>query len=114
MQSFLDLAGVPCGFGEQDQTEWPRHEVSRGQDGGHSLAHLRQAYRILALHGQRPPPPECSEPLQEWEPLRRRQGQEDLGLRLDCQCLVEALIQVGCKVLGHHQAIGMGQRLGQD
>jgi hypothetical protein len=59
------------------------------------------------------PPPEYSDPLQEWEPLRCRQGQEDLGLRLDCQCLAEALIQVGRKVLGQHQAIGMGQRLGQ-
>jgi hypothetical protein len=48
----------------------------------------------------------------EWKSLRRRQGQEGVGLRLNRWRLTAAVIQVSCKELGHRQAMGMGQHLG--
>ena len=74
-----DLAGVPRGFGEQDETERPGQPLSRGQDGGHALAQLRQARLALPLPGQRPAPPTGPKPHIMGKPLRGRQGQERLG-----------------------------------
>ena len=83
-QPLLDLAGVP----RQPQRAGPDREavpprLPRGQDGGHALAHLCQACLALALHGQRPAAPARPIPHPERKPLRGRQGQEGLGLRLD-------------------------------
>ena len=102
-QPLLDLAGMPCGLGEQDQTERPRQRLPRGQDGRQALVHLRQARLALALHGQRPAPPACPMPHIERKPLRSRQGQEGLGLRLDRRHLAAAVMQVGRIVLGQRQ-----------
>ena len=96
-QPLLDLAGVPRRLGQQDQTERPRQRLPRGHDGRQALVQLCQARRTLALHGQRPAPPACSIPHTERKPLRRRQGQEGLGLCLDRRCLAAAVMQVGRK-----------------
>ena len=82
-QPLLDLADVPRRLGQQDQTERPRQRLPRGQDGRQALAHLRQARLALALHGQRPAPPDGAIPTQSGNPCVGRQGQEGLGLRLD-------------------------------
>ena len=42
-QSLLTLAHVPCGFAALDETERSRHLMPRGQEGGQTLAQLRQA-----------------------------------------------------------------------
>ena len=55
--------------------------------------HLRQACRVLALHGQRPALPECPKPHKERKPLRGGQGQESLGLRLHRQHITAAVVQ---------------------
>ena len=48
-QPVLDLAHMPRRLGEQKQTERVRLRMPRVRDGGHPLAELRQARRILAL-----------------------------------------------------------------
>ncbi len=69
-----DLAGVPRGFGEQDEAERPCQPLPRGQDSGHARAHLREGHLALALHGQRPAPPAGPKPHIVGKPLRGGQG----------------------------------------
>ena len=112
-QSLRDLADVPGGLGEQDQPARARQLLPRGQDGRQALAELRQTRIPLALHGPCPPLPAGAIPHEERKPLRRRQGQQGLGLRLDRWHLVAAVMQVARPVLGQGQTMGMGQLLGQ-
>ena len=67
--------------------------MPRGQDGGQALVELRQACLALALHGQRPAAPAGAKPHLERKPLRGRQGQQGLGLRLDRRRLAAAVMQ---------------------
>jgi hypothetical protein len=57
---------------------WPPQQLPRGRDGCHTPTHLRQAFRVLALHGQRPAPIVSSIPFEmAWEePLCGDQSQE--------------------------------------
>src|SRR4030095_16705391 len=71
------------------------------------------ACRALALHGQSPAPPAGPIPHIELQPLRCRQGQERLGLRLDHWSFLTALLQEAGQVLGDRQAMRMGQLLGE-
>jgi hypothetical protein len=52
----------------------------------------RQARLALALHGQRPTAPAGAKPRMERKPVRGRQGQEGLSVRLDCRRLTAAVM----------------------
>jgi hypothetical protein len=83
---------VPRGFGEQDQTERPRQRLPYGQDGCHALVHLCEARLTLALHSQRPTLPAGAISHIERKPLRGRQGQEGVSLRLNRRRLTAAVM----------------------
>ena len=88
-------------------------ETLQGHQGSQALVHLRQPLLVFALPGERPAPPERAVPHILREPLRRRQRQQRLGLRLGRQHLAAALMQVDGQEVHERQTTRMLQRLGQ-
>ena len=104
---------MPRGFGERNQIEGPCQLRPRSQDSGQALVHLCQARLALALRDQHPAAKEGADPRKQGKPLRGRQGQQGVGLRLERGRLTVAVKQDGRPLLGEPESKGMGQRLGQ-
>jgi hypothetical protein len=80
---------------------------SRGPHGGQALLHLGEALRALALPGQRHAPEERPQGHVTRKPVLGRQGQHDLGVRLDRLPLPAIALDESTRIQRIHQVEGV-------